>query len=190
MSFTTAADMIYAFRFLKLLTTSWDDTDAYKLGVIDGNGKVLKKPTTREEKNSYTIFIKLVFNIKRLLEKVPGGKTRLASYAAALFLIKEHTGMSEKRLAEMLEKFGYTMDDTNLQESWIINEEQLLPGRYKLIKDVASLETGEVIGRRGTYVSVIENCMPTDTIFNAHIYKVKHVNTHQMLYVSVGDIVR
>ena len=63
---------------------------------------VLKKPpfSSIEERedyaNYYTRFIRLVFNVKKLIGKVPGGKTRIASYAAALYLIKEDFGISER----------------------------------------------------------------------------------------------
>ena len=56
-------DFIYALRFLRLLTTKWEKTNAFKLGILDKNGKVLKKPETNEEKNAYNIFHKLVYNI-------------------------------------------------------------------------------------------------------------------------------
>ena len=190
MSFTAAADLVYAFRFLKLLTTRWEDTKAFELGLIDANGKSLKRATSREEKNAYTLFQRLVFNIKRLISKVPGGKTSIASYAAALYLIKEHTGLPEAKIQQILEKAGYQPDDTTLLEGWVIRDEVLLPGRYQLTEDILSPTTGEVIGRSGTSVYVPEDCMPVDKMFNAYIYEVKHVNTEQMIYVTAGDIVR
>ena len=85
------ADLFYAFRFLKLLVTPWDKTGAFEQGIIDENGKNLKKAkelTTPQEKEVYTVFHRLVFNLKRLLNKVPFGKSRLASYAAALICRK------------------------------------------------------------------------------------------------------
>ena len=42
----------------------------------------------------------MITKLKRLIEKVPGGKTRLGSYAAALYLIKEHNYIMEN--GEML----------------------------------------------------------------------------------------
>ena len=69
----------------------WKDWDAYKLGLIDENGKRNKnvKMDTDEKKSAYTPFIRLAANIKRLVSKVPGGGTGLGSFAAALYLIKE-----------------------------------------------------------------------------------------------------
>ena len=74
-----AIDLFVTYRFLRLLTTPFEDTDAYKLGIIDEKGnrimqKRAKKPevelVTSEQKNSYTILHKLVFNIKKIFAKV------------------------------------------------------------------------------------------------------------------------
>ena len=69
------ADTVYALRFLRLLTMPWEKTAAYKAGVVDMNGERLKKPETKKEKEAYTIFHRLVFNIRRLLAKIPLGKS-------------------------------------------------------------------------------------------------------------------
>ena len=84
------ADLYFVFRFLRLLTMDYKKTDAFKFGIIDNKGKALKKSSELEstnEKASYTMLHRMVFKIRRLLEKVPGG--RFISYAAALFLLKE-----------------------------------------------------------------------------------------------------
>ena len=83
------ADDYYAYKFINLLPKPWTDWDAYKLGIIDANGNFLKKPITEKEKDSWTLFDKLVANIKRSLEKLPGGKSQIASYATALYLLKD-----------------------------------------------------------------------------------------------------
>jgi hypothetical protein len=74
-----------------MLTTPWKKFDAYKLGIIDDKGKRLKdKPVeTKDEKSAHTLLHRLVFNLKRILNKVPFGKTAFASYAVALLLLKE-----------------------------------------------------------------------------------------------------
>ena len=93
-----AIDLFVTYRFLRLLTTPFEDTDAFKLGIIDEKGNRIKLPkstkpavelSTSELKNSYTILHKLVFNIKKIFSKVPGLRTKLGTYAAGLFLIKE-----------------------------------------------------------------------------------------------------
>ena len=116
-------DLFYAFRFLKLLVTPWDKMVAYELGIIDENGKVLKKKrTTPEEKAAYTVFHRLVFNIKRLLGKLPFGKTKLATYASALFLIKESTNISEDTIHEVLSEI---FDDLENQKITYQNDKTI-----------------------------------------------------------------
>ena len=103
------ADAIYTFRFLKLLVTPFNKMKAYELGLIDENGKRIKtkKITNSEERDSFTTFHRLVFNLKKLLGVLPGGKTRLASYASALFLLKEKYNLSDKSLDKILKESGY-----------------------------------------------------------------------------------
>ena len=127
-----AADTFFALRFLRLLTMPWTKTGAYKEGIIDKDGKVIKKPDTPKEKEVYNLFHKLVFNIKRLLNKLPFGKSTIASYAAGLFLIKEHTGMSDILLAELLEEsFGYNpLHDIDLNEA--VEDGPIQSGNYIL----------------------------------------------------------
>ena len=142
-----AGDIFYAFRFLRMLTTSWEDTKAYTYGIIDDKGKVLKKAKTLKtpaEKAAYTVFHRLVFNIKRLLQKAPGGGSKLASYAAALFLIKEQTGMTEEDIKKAMSQFLDSAEE--LEESkWFQEDNKLRPGTYILTDDICSPVTGEVI---------------------------------------------
>lgn len=83
------ADLVLIYQFIKRLTTPFDKTEAYNLGLIDEKGKRLKKAQTSEEKKAMGYFDRLVFNVKRLIERLPGGSSRIASYGAALWLIKE-----------------------------------------------------------------------------------------------------
>ncbi len=87
-------DLFLIYSFIKRLTTPWDKTEAFELGLIDSNGKKIKKAKTQEEKKVMGFFDRLVFNLKRLLEKIPGGRSRIATYAAALLLIREQEEMS------------------------------------------------------------------------------------------------
>lgn len=185
-----AADVYYTYRFLRTLTTSWEDMDAYKLGLIDENGKVLKKPQTSEEKDAYNLFFRLVFNVKRLMERLPFGKQRIASYAAALYLIKENTGMSDEQIRQVFDEINLDIDDFLAEESeWhILEDESLSPGSYTLTQDIASPLTGELIARKGTNVNVDEGTKPVGLVFNERIYKIRHVQTKQEIFVSSGDI--
>ena len=93
-----AIDLFVTYRFIKLLVTPFEKTDAYKLGIIDEKGNRIKKEgstkpavelSTSQLQNAYTILHKLVFNIKKIFSKVPGLKTKIGTYAAALFLLKD-----------------------------------------------------------------------------------------------------
>jgi len=87
-----AFDTFVTYRIISTLVTPWKDQAAFEHGIIDEKGKLLRKSNTlktSDEKNSYTLFHRIIFNLKRLIQKLPGGKSKLASYAAGLFLIKE-----------------------------------------------------------------------------------------------------
>ena len=188
-------DLFYAFRFLKLLVTPFEKTKAFELGIIDKDGVVLKKGaerTTPEEKSAYTVFHRLVFNLKRIMAKAPGGKSVVARYGAALFLIKEHTGMSEKQLLKTLEKALDTQFENELNENyWYQDEEaRLMPGNYILVEDTISPITGELIAKRNERVNVDDFKTPIGSISNINIYRVKHLKTNQDIYISNRDISR
>ena len=187
-------DLFYAFRFLRMLTTPWDKMKAFELGIVDENGKVLKKAkslTTSEEKAAYTVFHRLVFNLKRLLSKLPFGKTKLASYAAALFLIKEHTGMSEDQIRKVMSKVLDTDELDSLEEStWFQEDNKLKPGTYSLVEDLCSPITGEVIALAKSKVKVTEFKEPVDKVFNQNVYEVLHCSTQQIVYITNRDIKR
>ncbi len=185
------ADLFYAFRFLKLLVTPWNKMGAYEQGIIDENGKSLKKAkslTTPQEKEVYTVFHRLVFNLKRLLNKVPFGKSKLASYAAALFLIKENTDLTEEEIKKVLEEVLDDLDESLDESVFFIKDDIINPGRYKLTTEMASNKTGEIIAFPGQEVVVNLHSEPVDYIFGTGIYEVTHTLTKQKLYISSGDI--
>ena len=192
------ADLFYAFRFLKLLVSSWDKTDAYELGIIDDSGKILKKAKDRktpQEKSAYTVFHRLVFNVKRLLNKLPFGQTKLASYASALFLIKENTGLTDDEIKEILDKVfedieDFTRGDISESASWFDKNNRLSPGTYTLIQDIASPNTGEVIASINTKVKAIDFTEAYGNIFGLNIYQVEHTLTKQKILVTSVDLKR
>ena len=86
-----AIDLAAIYMFLKRLVTPFEQWDAYKTGLIDKDGKIIvsKADRTAEQDKSFGYFDRLVANLKKLLGKVPGGKSRIASFAAALLLLRE-----------------------------------------------------------------------------------------------------
>ena len=189
------ADLFYTFRFLKLLVTPWEKMDAFTLGIIDKDGNVLRRSstlTTDAERSAYTPFHRLVFNIKKLLNKVPLGKTRIASYAAALYLIKEQTGMSDKAIRRVFESIeNVSLDLTITENTWMLNERgQLQPGSYRLRNDVPMLETFEFRAFAGTAVVASQPTTPAGLIIGVPVFVVNHRNTNQKVLVSLEDITR
>lgn len=82
---------LYAlYSIIKRLVTPFENTTAYKLGIIDKDGNRTNEPLdTPDKRKAYTAFDVFVFNMKKLLAKVPGGSSRIATYSAALYLLKE-----------------------------------------------------------------------------------------------------
>jgi hypothetical protein len=190
------ADLFYAFRFLKLLVSSWDNTEAYKLGIIDDKGKLLKKAQDRktpQEKSAYTVFHRLVFNVKRLLNKLPFGQTKLASYASALFLIKENTDLTDEEIRNVLNDVFEDLEETiNISESaqWFDKNNKLAPGTYTLVQEIASPKTGEVMAHINTKVRANDFTEAHGDIFGLNVYQVEHILTKQKILVTSMDLKR
>ena len=167
-----AVDLFITYKFVKLLVTPWKKTDAFTAGVIDANGKLLVKVAdqTSAQKKTYTIFERLVFNIKRILEKVPFGKSRLASYAAALYLLKEETDMAEEDILKVLEDLGY---DTSLD----LNEDfkELKSGQHILNHDLQDSNKGTIVN--------LKSIEPVGHFAGIPIYK-----TQEKIYLSINNI--
>ena len=192
----SAADLAYTFRFLALLVTPFDKTKAYEKGIIDENGKRLKKPPfsliqDREDyANYYTRFIRLVFNIKKLLAKAPGGKTRIASYAAALYLIKEDFGVSERKIKQGLNEYGVDFNDFLSENTqwFMLEDRELSPGIYRLSENKVLNSTYEEMAFRGDRIRISNESYPIGDIFGLDIYEAIHMPTNQKIFVTAGEI--
>ena len=185
-------DFFYALRFLRLLTTKWEKTEAFRLGIIDKNGKKLKKPETAEEKSAYNLFHKLVYNIKRLINKIPLGKSTIASYAAALFLIKEHTGISDKKLIKVLKEItgcDFSEYKPELNEWYLTESGDIETGKYALTRDIALPKTGELLAKKNSWVEITESS-PHGSILGHSVFKATHNKTKQLIYITQEDITR
>ena len=117
-------NIYFVYQFLKKLVTPFEKTAAFELGIIDEKGKILKRRRdleTSDEKSAYNLSDTLVWNLKKILGKVPGGKSRLASYAAALWLIKEQDNgkiiVSEKELEAQFFDYFEKLQSDELSEN-------------------------------------------------------------------------
>ena len=200
-----AIDLFVTYRFIKLLVTPFDKTPAFKLGIIDKDGNRLKEksvargmvPTqlnTIEEKSAYTILHKLVFNIKKIFAKVPGLRTKVGTYAAALFLLKDTFKESvddpdvfEKEFMKYLKEQGYEIDDSISEE--VIGFGEVLPkGEYVLVNDILNKEEEELTAKKGDKVIAFQDEAPIDSVLGVDIFSVVHEKSKEVIYVSLEDI--
>lgn len=187
-----AGDLVYTFRFLKLLVTPFEKTNAFKLGLIDDQGKKLRKPETTEEKSAYNPFHRIVFNIKKLIAKAPGGSTRIASYASALFLIKEKYNISDKNLSKMIAESGIDQLDILAEQSewYMLENKQLSPGIYRLVEDKVLSETWDDVVRAKDKVRILDDSFPVGDLLGLDIYEAIHINTNRRVHVTVSELLR
>jgi hypothetical protein len=198
-----AIDLFVTYRFLKLLTTPFSKTDAFKFGIIDEKGnrimqKGISQPevplNTTERQSAYTILHKLVFNIKKIFEKVPGLRTKVGTYAAALFLLKDtfkesvdDHHMFEKEFMKYLKENNIEFDDSISEE--VIGFGEVLPkGEYVLVSDILNKEEEELSAKKGDKVVTYEDEAPVDTILGVEIFPVIHIKSQEKIYVSLEDI--
>lgn len=107
-------DNVIALKLLKMLVTPFNQTEAFRLGIIDAKGKVLKPVATlqtQQEKDAYNYLDRLVFNVKRLVNKLPGGESQLKNLTAAYFMVREKyegksTYINEKQFTALVEKLN------------------------------------------------------------------------------------
>ena len=183
-----AIDLFVTYRFLKLLVTPFDKQDAFKFGIIDKDGKVLRKARSLrlgKEKRAYTLLHRLVFNFKRILGKVGLGG-RFGTYsAAAVALLKESYGQSdvyEKEIYKHLKREGYKFN--SISESNILDE-PITPGTYTVLNDLYDIE-GDVVVSEGTKIKINKEIPVFDTILGYEVYPVEVKGTS--LYITSEDI--
>ena len=195
MSGTRAIDLLITYRIIKLLTTPFEKQDAYRLGIIDKNGKVLRKTKelkTGKERDAYTILHRFVFNLKRLINLVPGGKSKLGTYAAALgLLLKENKDINEIEIEKVLYKHLSDNDllvlDDDIKES--TGFDYLPEGRYIItdrLTDLNDNTTADV----GDIVYTTEDQKPFDNYFGVNLYNVINEDTKKQIIVSEDNIER
>ena len=198
-----AVDLFVTYRFLKLLTTPFEKMDAYRLGIIDENGnRILKDKSTKpavelstsELKNAYTILHKLVFNIKKIFNKIPGLRTKVGTYAAALFLLKDtfkeeitDPDVFEKEFVKFLKEEGVELDN-EITETVVGFGEQLPKGKYRLKQDILNKQEEDLTAKKGDIVVAFDDEPPVDTILGVEIFPVVHEKTQEKIYVSLEDL--
>ena len=188
-----AVDLFVTYRFLKLLVTPWEKQEAFKLGIIDKNGKALKKARDlglESERNAFTLLHRLVFNCKRIMQKIPLVRSQLGTYATALFLLKEHyklENLPEGDINKFLMENKLVNFDNTISEE-VIGFGSMLPmGEYKL-KDQVTGDYEEIDAQPGDIVNALEDTPPSDTILGVDVFPVIHKRSNKIIYVSLEDI--
>jgi len=172
-------DALIAYRVLKLLVTPFKQSKAFKLGIIDDKGKVLIKskdlPNSGPKREAYTLLIRFVFNLKRLLSKVGIRGPLTTSAAAALAFFKEENGQNlevEKTVYKHLREKGFEFQvDENYGEPFE-------PGTYRVKRDITDLE-GDIVININEEVIFEGN---TDTIMGYDVFKYRNV------YLTTEDL--
>ena len=177
-------DALVAYRVLKLLVTPFNKTKAFELGIIDEKGKVLikskqirKLPNPEKARNAYTLLIRFVFNLKRMLSKIGIRGPLGSSAAAALAFFKEEYGDNsevEREIYKYLKEQGFEFE---ISENY---GEPLTEGTYKVKHDIYNLDGDVVINMNES----IEFNGEVDTIMGYDVLKYNDVYlTTEDLYV-------
>lgn len=132
-------DNLLALRILKMLVAPFTESEAFKLGIIDATGKMIKKPSTDREKDAYNYLTKLVFNMKKIINRLPGGESKTKSLVAALWLIKEQYQSNNRSTAMMQEKFASVIKMLDNRVSLV--EEEIIVTKF-LNEDAVANVTG------------------------------------------------
>ena len=127
-----------------------------------------------------------------MINKIPLGKSTLASYAAALFLIKEHASISDKKLIKVIQE-STGLDFSNYKpeiNEWYLTENgEIETGKYALARDIALPKTGELLAKKKTWVEIMESA-PYGSVLGHPVFKAQHIKTQQTIYITQEDIIR
>lgn len=112
-------DNLLALRLLKILVTPFEEFPAYKSGIIDENGKYItpKNKRTSDQRKTLTYLDRLMINVKKIINKLPGGENKLKNLVAAMFLIKEcqqvedEEMLTEQYIEQYIEQYDTSCDN-------------------------------------------------------------------------------
>lgn len=171
----SALNTLAAYKFIKLLSTKFEDWDAFKLGLIDKDGKTLKSASTQDEKKSMGMFEKLVKNVKKVFHKAPLGAIKIGSLVVALKMLKEDA-----------DKEGY---DYQLLESKMIDEFDI---KVNLNEDISNeiLEAGKYTDENDNMYVVLEVIEPVDQILGVNLFEVKNVVTRELSFLTKDTLTK
>ena len=187
-----SVDLLIAYRIIKLLVTPFNRQEAFKTGIIDDKGKVLKKMkdlTTEKERSSYTMLHRFIFNLKRILQKFGLG-SKVGSFAVAMGLLlkedktfQQHQSLIESTLVKYL-KENKDFDMPAINEE-VFKQDILPEGNYKVNYDVID-EVGNIVANKNDIVVTERSIKPVNTLFGIDLYEVVHSQTGKIFTIN-GD---
>lgn len=153
-------DNLIAFKILYMLVTPFEDTPAYKMGIIDKNGNPLKKikDMDQKERDNYDMLHRLVFRLKKIMAKIPFINTKLGNIAAAYWLVKE--AYQSKNTTTLEEDYVDLLRKLQKEELTLVEEQLLVEEFLQLFEDApanvagAGVKTDEPIVRKRNYKKV------------------------------------
>lgn len=132
-------DALIVYRILRLFATPIDKMDAYKLGIIDADGKKIRDPKNEEERNAWTLLTRFVIKVKHaLLKSHDMNSRRLLTFAAAIAILREHGENAEENL-DLLELY---MDDDNVKREAKLLEYNVMSFKSFITDEVAVNSVG------------------------------------------------
>lgn len=186
MAITGVFDAVVAYQFVKMISQPFNEWEAFALGIIDEDGKTLRKRATlktSKEKNAFTTFHVMIRNVKLIMSKLPGGKSKLMSFAAALYLLKEdrEAKLPIKQLDEKLQGIINTNE-------FKVNYFEFLAKEDYLKEDIASATTTGDVAMVDKPIEFAGNRVfkvPTATFMKARLGKKKYARWYN--YVGEAD---
>lgn len=184
-------DNLIAFRILHILLTPIEKSDAYRLGIVDKNGKQIKKPKTEEERDSWTNLTKIIFKLKGIIAKNLQGEKDLRSIANSMHIAKEcqHYDADSLDIESIFEQtIGYvTEEDIEKLQSMMSDKysksfkdfisEEAPANNASATPGVAGFEPAERVRRlkkrTGITDSKLDDLMRRNRVFNRKLMKDK-----------------
>lgn len=117
------ANNLIALQLLTMLCTPFSEFPAYKTGVIDDKGNYLVRPEYRtlEQRKSIGYLDRLIINVKKLINKLPGGENKIKNVVAGMFLIRESVGRYRVGDSVLLEEDEHLLDPFG-EDLWALKD--------------------------------------------------------------------
>jgi hypothetical protein len=114
------SNFILAYKILKDLAIPYSEMDAFKLGIIDDKGHMIKSPSTELEKQSYDSYTRLILNMRRLLQRLIGTNPTVNKLATLLLLKEGVDSEVAKFVVKQLDMPSDRSDISDLQADSIL----------------------------------------------------------------------